>query len=145
MEAEQIKCDAEPLDGHAIVYQKAPEMSAGGVVIPDNQRDKSARFFVVKSAAFFYDHGRAVEVNLEPGDEVVLKPNAIEKRLENGKEVQRHIIRSIPLPSGMLPDDCALVLLEDVAVRVPKAKVKSVLSKPGIELASPQLVKPGTH
>lgn len=124
--------DLEPQPGFALVERKTQEKSTGGIIVPDTADQTSmVRFYVVASSAYYLDHGTKVESSLQPGDEVVIAPNGKSKRLVqdkiSGKPMEVEVAVQRLMHSPLAPDDCFIVLLSDVACRVPAEKVQPIV------------------
>ncbi len=138
-----IQCDLEPAFGFAVVLMEKQEKSAGGIVVPDTaSKPEMARFKIVATSEGYMDGGAMIPSTLQPGDEVVIAPNGSRRILDSSgpKPVERAISVQRLMSSPLLPDDCYLVLLADIAGRVPADKVKPVVGeKPLIKLVQGQV------
>ncbi len=128
------KCDVEPQLGFAIVLRDEQKTSAGGIIVPDTA-DKAdmVRFFVVAASEGYVDGGTKILTKLEPGDEVIVAPNGKTKRLvrdPSGKPMEVEVAVQRLMHSPLAPEGCYLVLMTDIAARVPAAKVQPVVSGP---------------
>lgn len=130
---EEIKTDIEPQLGYAIVRKQIQGESAGGVVIPGTV--DMARYHVIAASEGYMEHGHLIRSNLQPGDEAVMAPNGVREVMRSpGKVTKVPAVRLVSCPH--LPDDQFIVLLADVALRIPREKVKALIGgTPKVQVA----------
>jgi co-chaperonin GroES (HSP10) len=132
MQSEQ-QCDVEPQFGYVIVSREIQDKTGGGIVIPGTV--DMVRYKVIASSEGYMDGGQLVRSQLQPGDEVVLAPNGTATAVVKGQPPHQ-VPKTRLLHSPLLAEGHFIALLQDVACRVPAAKVRSYVAE------EPTIVKP---